>query len=513
MVLRGLLVVGVLWRLASCVFVVVGKWGIMVVGVSWLIIFLIYFVFVVSGEVFVILTMASGSNEFSVAPARSKAPLATDVMRRYGFEASKTPGGLSGWSDCRKQYFFHGESIHVDPFVPAVVNSISMLMDGVRDDVDAVMDYTYGCDCVMSEGEWCLFCSEVLLLEHPIQQTLEAVVGMVDDMVAYLVRAVVGKEEFAAGSESRLMELVVVLVRFLLLCGGTGVLPPEYSVARFSGVHPLAYGGPYACGSGRSFAMKVSRRLFSLGRCVRTLLRVAWENSVWFEPSLMELLGLDGGKGYSLGEVWRAAVGVDSPLAVFMQNVVGPSYLADGPFGGGHITHEYIVTRWRSDVEYMPMVSETISGSVVPFLLRQCGRYSDFGSVDRQYQIFLHNLHWGFMHMSKYKGLRGSSRFSTDLLSLFGIMVGRRVGGTRPLEFRVEGRGSWQLGGAGLLTLQQNKQRMTCFLSPLSSVAACDGRTAGTSVGANSVSLSDSTQGSGDAVGDVPMVTSVSLEE
>ena len=155
--------------------------------------------------------MASTSVEFSVAPACSKAPLATDVMKRHGLAASKLSGGLSGWSDCRKQYFFHGESIHVDPISPTVVKSFSMLGDEDRDDVDAVMDYTYGRDCVMSEGEWHLFCCEGLLLECPIPQTLEAVVEMVDKMVTYIVRAVVGTEEFVASGDSRLMELVVVL--------------------------------------------------------------------------------------------------------------------------------------------------------------------------------------------------------------------------------------------------------------------------------------------------------------
>ena len=446
---------------------------------------------------------------FSVASSCSRAPLATDLMKRYGPVASRLPGGLSGWSDDRRQFFFHGETVNVDPFLPAVVDSFSM--GEVRDDVDAIMDYTYGRDCAMEEGEWHLFCCEVLLLRQPIAQTLEAVVGMVDEMVVFLVRSVAGGSEFAARNDSRLMELVVVLVRLLLLCGGTGVFPPDYSVAQFGGVHPLEFRGPFSCGPGRLFAMKVSRRLFSLGRSVRTLLRIAWENSEWLEPTLMEKLGLDCGRAHTLGEVWRAAVGSDTPLAVFMQNVIGPSYLADGPFGAGHITHEYIVTRWRPDVEYMPMVSETIAGSVLPFLLKQCGRYSDFGSVDRQYQMFMHNLHWGFMHASKYQGLRGSARFPTDLLSVFGIMVGRRVDGARPLEFRLKGHRSWRLGGGNALTLQQNKRMMTRFLSPLSCVAVCVGNGAGGLSKGDSVSLPSSALG-GDGEVDVSMA-SVSAEE
>ena len=114
------------------------------------------------------------------------------------------------------------------------------------------------------------------------------------------------------------------------------------------------------------------------------------------------------------------------------------------------------------------MSSETIGGTVVPHLLHKSGRYSDFGSVDRQYLIFLHNLHWGFMHKMKYMSLRGSARFPTDLLALFGIMVGRRVDCGRPLEFRAGGCRSWRLGGVGSSTLAQNKAAMSRFLSPLS---------------------------------------------
>ena len=340
--------------------------------------------------------------------------------------------------------------------------------NGQRGDADVIEDYLYGRDCVMDKDEWSLFCREVLLLRAPIDQTLDGVVGMVDEMIVFIVRAVVGSEDFSTGSDSRLMELVVVLVQFLMLCGGSGILPRDYSVARFGGGDPLIACGPVDSGDGRSFALRVVRRLVSLGRCVRGMLRVAWDNALWLEPDLVGAIGLDGGRGYHLCDIWRAAVGIDTPLGVFMQNIIGPSYVVGGPFGEGHIVHEYVATSWYSGMEYMPMSSETMAGGVVPHLLHRSGRYADFGSVDRQYLIFLHNLHWGFMHKMKYMSVRGSARFPTDLLALFGIMVGRRVDCGRPLELRAGGHRSWRLGGAGLNTPSQNKKSMSRFLSPLS---------------------------------------------
>jgi len=72
------------------------------------------------------------------------------------------------------------------------------------------------------------------------------------------------------------------------------------------------------------------------------------------------------------------------------------------------------------------------------------------------------------MHKMKYMSLRGSARFPTDLLALFGIIVGRRVDCGRPLEFRAAEHCSWRLGGMGPYTEAQNKEAMSHFLSPLS---------------------------------------------
>ena len=385
--------------------------------------------------------------------------------------------GFCGWLEDRRKYVFHDAVVHLDPFSPFVVEPTRMGGgESGRDDGDAVMDHLYGRDCAMNDGEWALFCREVLLLEEPLPQTMEAVVGMVDEMMMFIVRAVVGDSSFSARADSRLMELVVVLVRFLLLCGGSSVFPYDYAAARFGGVHPFMAGGPVAYGGGRLFALKVYRRLVSLGRCVRGLLRVAWDYGWWMEPELLGVLGLSGSKEYCLCDVWRAAVGVGSPLAVFMRSVIGPSYSADElPVDKFYVVHEYDSSTWRRDAEYTPMSLETMVGGVVYHLLTQAKLYSNFGGVDRSLQVFLHNLHWGFMHQSKYMGLRGSARFPTDLLALFGIMVGRCVVGSKPLEFRLIRQRSWQLGNPYSRTFKQNASAKVRFLSPLSFVAVCEG--------------------------------------
>ena len=406
---------------------------------------------------------------FSVGPGCSGSPLISDWVIGVGFHhARKT--GLCGWSDDRRAHSFHDAVVHLDPFSPFIVEPTRTGGEGgVREDGgDAVMDHLYGHNCAMDDREWVLFCREVLLLEEPIPQTMEAIVKMVDEMVMFIVRAVAGADEFSKRSDSRLMELVVVLTRFLLLCGGSGMFPYDYAAARFSGIHPFLAGGPIACGDGRLLALKLYRRLVSLGRCVRGLLRVAWDYGEWVEPALLGRLGLNGSAKYFLCDVWRAAVGKETPLAVFMQSVVGPSYFADDvPSDKYYVVHEYDSTTWRRDAEYTPMSSETMVGGVVYHLLAQGKLYADFGGVDRRLQVFLHNLHWGFMHQSKYMGMRGSARFPTDLLALFGIMVGRCVVGTRPLEFRLIRYRSWQLGDAHVCTARQNADLKFRFLSPL----------------------------------------------
>ena len=270
--------------------------------------------------------------EFSVHPRRSGAPLMSCVIDRRGalgaLEAFSIDEPLSGWSDDREVYYFQGEPIQVNPFTISIVGRSRR--DGQRSDSDVVEDFLYGRDCNMDEAEWGMFCREVLLLGAPIAQTMDGVAGMVDEMMVSMVRAVVGREEFSVKADSRLMELVVVLVRFLMLCGGSGVLPREYLVARFGGGCPLRACAPVAEGQGRAFALKVVRRLVSLGRCVRGMLRVAWNSALWLDPILVGALGLDVGKEYYLCDIWRAAMGVDTPMGVLCRMLLDPRIVLVG---------------------------------------------------------------------------------------------------------------------------------------------------------------------------------------
>ena len=227
-----------------------------------------------------------------------------------------------------------------------------------------------------------------------------------------------------------------------------------------------------------------------------------------------------GGAGFAgvvgvgwLCDVWRAAVGKGTPLAVFMQeSVIGPSYFADDvPSDKYYVVHEYDCTTWLRDAEYTPsMSSETMVGGVVYHLLAQGNLYADFGGVDRCLQVFLHNLHWGFMHQSKYVGMRGSARIPTDLLALFGIIVGRCVVGTKPLEFRFIKHRSWRLGDAQTCTAKRNATLKFCFLSLLSYVSVYG---AGGGVVHDDVARFIGFGVASDCVISAPLAASVSAEE
>ena len=201
---------------------------------------------------------------FTVSPQFSAAPKLSSLFRWYGALAVHATD-LTGWSDDYRVYFSFMHAITMDPFHPGIVGASG------SGGVDLVDDYLFGRDCAMNKKEWRRFCLEVLLLDLVIPQTMEAVVGVVDRMLVTIVRCVVGCAEFSTEPGAKLMTLVMAMVRFVILCGGAGVLPREYALARFGVAKSFDKGVGVVDVQVCAFAQRAIRRLTSLGRCVRDI--------------------------------------------------------------------------------------------------------------------------------------------------------------------------------------------------------------------------------------------------
>lgn len=403
---------------------------------------------------------------FSVSPRRSAAPNYTSLFHRYGTLAYFQTD-LSGWEDDFRMYKVFMHPVTVDPFHPSIVDA--------RGDsrVEVIDDHLFGRDCRMGKKEWRRFCREVLMLDAAVPQTMDAVVGVVDEMLVTIVRSIAGCDSFAMAPGARMMVLVMAMVRFLLLCGGVGVFPQEYALARFGAASSYEKCKSSVDVSVHAFAQKVVRRLTSLGRCVRGLIRVAWEHSAWEDPELVAKFGLEAGKTYYLCDVWRAVVGGESGLAVLMRSVIGPSYNVYGPYDAevGYVNHEYDRTSWGSGTVHNPMSSDTlVANSALAVVVSAGGRMTSFGGIDRQVKLFLHNIIMGFGHESRFRALGGKSPVVVDFLDLMGVSFGAGFDGKGLSgQFRFRGGRSWFIGGRDGLTQfgEEEEEAVVSFLSAL----------------------------------------------
>ena len=419
---------------------------------------------------------------FTVSPRSSTAPKLSELVRRYGRLAPRYTD-MTGWAEDYRVFFSFMQPIMLDPFHPWIVAASG------DNGVDVVDDYLFGRDCKMSKKEWRRFCLEVLLLEAPIPQSFDAVVGMVDEMLVTIVRCVIGCDEFSVAPGGKLMTLVVALARFLLLCGGSGMLPREYALARFGAAKAFDNCERVVDAQVHVFAQRATRRLTSLGRCVRGLVRVAWGHSVWHDPELMSKLGLAVLQKQCLSDVWRAAVGSDCGLAVVMRSVIGPSYDAVGvgpdvlmrsahgphdilgPMVARHVDHEYDVLAWgHGGLPQCPLSSDTLVGNAVALMVSAGGRMTGFGGIDRQVKLFIHNFQMGFSHERRFRGLGGNSPIVMDLLDLMGISFGAGFDGKGvPGKFVLRGGREWFVGGREGLHVfgEEEVEAVASFLSAL----------------------------------------------
>ena len=83
---------------------------------------------------------------------------------------------------------------------------------------------------MLDAAEWLIFCRTFLLLEVPIPQTMDAflewVTGVISDLL-FCVVGVRGTDVLEGGGQTRpqVMGFGLVLLRFLMICGGRDMFP------------------------------------------------------------------------------------------------------------------------------------------------------------------------------------------------------------------------------------------------------------------------------------------------
>jgi hypothetical protein len=137
------------------------------------------------------------------------------------------PWHCDGWVDNYSRYYYFGRLIYMDPFDEWFLNSLGFFSACLGDRGCIVYnDQAGGHFCWLDAGDWWIYCCTFLLLEVPIEQSMAGFLGWVMGVVADLLDWVVGVQSSAgdgAGLHPQVMEFASVLMRFLLVCGGSGV--------------------------------------------------------------------------------------------------------------------------------------------------------------------------------------------------------------------------------------------------------------------------------------------------
>ena len=142
---------------------------------------------------------------------------------------------------------------------------------------------------MLDAAEWWIFCRTFLLLEVPkVRQTMDAFLGWVTGIVSDLLFWVVGvhgADALEGGGQTRpqVMDFWLVLLRFLMICGGRDMFPhyvdeKEYFSSDFNPWSVDSIGG-VTLGAGR--AERLRQMLSSYVLCTRIYLCIMWMGGGW----------------------------------------------------------------------------------------------------------------------------------------------------------------------------------------------------------------------------------------
>jgi hypothetical protein len=151
------------------------------------------------------------------------------VLAEEGDFPCMGPWHRDGWVDDYSRYYYFVCLVYIDPFDKRFFDSSGFFSAHMGDKGHIVYnDQAGGHCCWLDAGDWWIFCHTFLLLEVPIEQNMAGFLGWVTGVVADLLDWVVGVRSSAgdgSGPHPQVMEFASVLMRFLLLCGGSWVFP------------------------------------------------------------------------------------------------------------------------------------------------------------------------------------------------------------------------------------------------------------------------------------------------
>ena len=186
---------------------------------------------------------------------------------------------------------------------------------------------------MLDAAEWWIFCRTFLLLEVPIPQTMDAFLGWVTGVISDLLFWVVGvrgADVLEGGGQTlpQVMGFGLVLLRFLMICGGRDMFPHHFNEKYFSSdFYPWSVDsiGGVTLGAGR--AERLRRMLSSYMLCARNYLRIMWMGGGWIGASVSVHLGYDEST-WPLGvgtfrEVWHRVFLPRTPIDFLLHSVLG----------------------------------------------------------------------------------------------------------------------------------------------------------------------------------------------
>ncbi len=195
-------------------------------------------------------------------------------------------------------------------------------------------DQAGGHCCWLDAGNWWIFCCMFLLLEVPIEQSMEGFLGWVTGVVADLPYWVVGVWSSAgdgAGLYEQLMDFSSVLMRFLLVCGGSGVFPLHLA-DKYWPFYQSPAGVQYDAG----LAKRLQCCFLSFMLCAHNYMRLMWLDATWVGRESLPCLGYERwplAGPIPFCEVWRWVVSAGFQLDFLMHLVIGVPYgVAHSPF-------------------------------------------------------------------------------------------------------------------------------------------------------------------------------------